>query len=360
VSSDRGREWVLYGATGFTGRLIVESALALGLRPVLAGRNEAALRQLAERNGLGYVRAAVDRDPELDRLLAGRKLVLNAAGPFSATAGPIMSACLRAGTHYLDIGGDVSVLEPQLRRAEEFRAAGLMALLAVGFDVVPSDFAACCAADGVAADEIHIGISCALSLSKGSSKASIEELHRGEMILSKSRLRKTDRSTRYATFDFGAGPRKCIAVTWGDLLTVPLSTGVDSVRVYFEASAEIRRMAALGRVIGPLARFGLFRKLLVALIDLGNEAGPSAATRASHSAIIVAHALCAGRLVGRCTVRTPDPYDFTAQAAAAAVRSVLAGSVRPGCWPPSAVLPRAFLSSLPGVQLIPDPGGTPA
>ena len=115
--------------------------------------------------------------------------------------------------------------------------------------------------------------------------------------------------------------------------------------MYFEASAEIRRMAALGRVIGPLARFGLFRKLLVALIDLGNEAGPSAATRASHSAIIVAHALCDGRLVGRCTVRTPDPYDFTAQAAAAAVRSVLAGSVRPGCWPPSAVLPRAFLSS---------------
>jgi short subunit dehydrogenase-like uncharacterized protein len=360
MSSNRGSEWVLYGATGYTGRLIVEAALALGLRPVLAGRDEAAVRQLAERHGLGYARAAVDNERELDHLLAGRTLVLNAAGPFSATATPIMSACLRAATHYLDIGGDLSVLEAQFPRAEEFRAAGLMALLAVGFDVVPSDFAARCAADRVAADEIHLGISCPLSMSKGSSKASVEELHRGQLILSKSRLRKVNAATRYATFDFGAGPRQCIAVTWGDLISVPVSTGVDSVRVYFEATADIRRMAVLTRFVGPLARFALFRKLLAALIDMQGEAGPSAVTRAHQSATIVAHALRQGRVVGRYTVRTPDPYDFTAQAAAAAARSVLAGSVRPGCWPPSAVLPRTFLSSLQGVQVIPDPGRTPA
>lgn len=360
MSDERASEWVLYGATGFTGRLIVESALGLGLRPVVAGRDEAALRQLADHHGLAYARAAVDSEAELDRMLAGRALVLNAAGPFSATAGPIMSACLRTRTHYLDIGGDISVVEPQLLRAEEFRAAGLMALLAVGFDVVPSDFAAHCAADGVGADELRIGISCALSLSKGSSKASVDELQRGELIMSKGRLRRTDRSTRYATFDFGAGPKECIAVSWGDLLTAPLSTGVDSVRVYFEATAEMRRAATLGRILSPLARFALFRKLLVALIDMGGEAGPSATTRASHSAAIVAHALRDGRLVGRCTVRTPDPYDFTAQAAAAAVLSVLEGSVRPGCWPPSAVLPRTFLSTLRGVQMHCDRGTTPA
>lgn len=358
MSGEHSNEWVLYGATGFTGRLIVESALALGLRPVVAGRDESALRQLAERRGLAYVRAAVASETELDRMLEGRALVLNAAGPFTATAGPIMSACLRTRTHYLDIGGDISVLEPQLLRTEEFRAAGLMALLAVGFDVVPSDFAAHCAAEGVAADELRIGISCALSLSKGSSKASIDELQRGELIMSKGRLRNTDRSTRYAKFDFGVGPKECIAVSWGDLLTAPLSTGVDSVSVYFEATGEMRRAAALGRILSPLARFALFRRLLVALIDMSGEAGPSPATRASHSATIVAHALRDGRVVGRCTVRTPDPYDFTAQAAAAAVRSALEGSVRPGCWPPSAVLPRTFLLALDGVQMNCDQGAT--
>ncbi len=358
MSSARAGEWVLYGATGFTGRLIVESALALGLRPVVAGRDESALRQLAESRGLACAHAGVDSEAQLDRMLAGRALVLNAAGPFTATAGPIMSACLRTGAHYLDIGGDISVVEPQLLRVEEFRAAGLMALLAVGFDVVPSDFAASCAADGAGADELRIGISCALSLSKGSSKASVDELPRGELITSKGRLRKTNRSTRYATFDFGAGPRECIAVSWGDLLTAPLSTGVDSISVYFEATSEMRRAAALGRFLGPLARFALFRKLLVAMIDMGREAGPSPATRASHSATIVAHALRDGRLVGRCTVRTPDPYDFTAQAAALAVKSVLEGTVRPGCWPPSAVLPRTFLSTLPGVRMTCDRGAT--
>lgn len=360
MSGDIGKEWVLYGATGFTGRLIVESALALGLRPLVAGRDESALRKLSEPHGLAFARAAVDDPYGLDRAFAGRALVLNAAGPFGATAGPVMSACLRTGTHYLDIGGDISVLQPQLRRDEEFRAAGLMALLAVGFDVVPSDFAASYAADAADADQIHIGISCALSLSKGSSKASIDELPGGELILLQSRLCKTDSSTRYATFDFGAGPKECIAMTWGDLLTVPLSTGVDSVRVYFEATPEIRRAAALGRLLAPVARFALFRKLLVALIDLGGEAGPTAATRAANSATVVAHALRTGRVVGRCTVRTPDPYDFTAQAAAAAVRCVLQGSVRPGCWPPSAVLPRDFLSTLQGVQVVTDHGTPPA
>src|SRR5436190_20715637 len=67
------------------------------------------------------------------------KAVLHCAGPFAHTCRPMADACVQAGVHYLDITGEVAVVEGLVTRSGAAQAAGVMLLPGVGFDVVPSD-----------------------------------------------------------------------------------------------------------------------------------------------------------------------------------------------------------------------------
>ena len=95
--------FLLYGANGYTARLIIDLAKTFGLTPVLAGRNAAKVQSLADKYGLMYRIADLNDALVLDALLVDVSVVLHCAGPFSKTAAPMQQACLRTGTHYLDI-----------------------------------------------------------------------------------------------------------------------------------------------------------------------------------------------------------------------------------------------------------------
>src|SRR3954468_5063229 len=127
---------LLYGATGRTGTLIAEEAVARGHRPVLAGRDPDRLRKLAERLDLPWVAGPVT---EISQLLGDSRLVLLAAGPFGATAPAVLRACLERGVHYLDIANEIPVVEAALAADEEAPRRGISVLPAVGFGTVASD-----------------------------------------------------------------------------------------------------------------------------------------------------------------------------------------------------------------------------
>ena len=101
---------VLYGAGGATGRLIIEAALAKGVPVLLAGRSPASLSELADRHNLPIATAGIDDPSGLAALAARGSILLNAAGPFAATALPLAQAALAAGTGYLDVSGEVDSL----------------------------------------------------------------------------------------------------------------------------------------------------------------------------------------------------------------------------------------------------------
>ena len=130
---------LIYGAYGYTGRLVVGEALAAGLRPILAGRDPGALAAMAAQHGLDHSVASPSDPGALDAALEGVGVVLNCAGPFIHTALPMVDACLRLGVHYLDITGELTVFEALAARDAEARIAGVSLLPGVGFDVVPSD-----------------------------------------------------------------------------------------------------------------------------------------------------------------------------------------------------------------------------
>src|SRR6478735_2470141 len=105
------RSVLLYGATGYTGRLIIEEAIQKGLPIIIAGRNQQSVSELATQYNLPYRVAELSNPDQLDTLLKGITVVLHAAGPFAITAEPMIHACIRNKVHYLDITGEIAVFE---------------------------------------------------------------------------------------------------------------------------------------------------------------------------------------------------------------------------------------------------------
>ena len=103
--------FLLYGANGYTGVLLARYSAEYDLHPILAGRREEVIRQLATKLNYPYKVFDVNDAAALLTALREVKLVVNAAGPFDRTARQIIEACLQTGTHYLDVNGDISVFE---------------------------------------------------------------------------------------------------------------------------------------------------------------------------------------------------------------------------------------------------------
>lgn len=107
---------LIYGATGYTGRMIAEQATSAGLNVVLAGRNHVKLQELASELKLQASVFTLDDADGLAQELQSVSVVLNCAGPFAQTAEPLMKACIQLGIHYLDITAEINVY----RLAESF------------------------------------------------------------------------------------------------------------------------------------------------------------------------------------------------------------------------------------------------
>jgi len=116
----------VFGAYGHTGRFVVAELRKRGFTPILSGRDAAKLKEAGNVHPGSEVRvASVDDPASLDRALSGAMTVINCAGPFIDTAGPVIDAALRASIHYLDVAAEqAAVLTVFERFASAARDAG--------------------------------------------------------------------------------------------------------------------------------------------------------------------------------------------------------------------------------------------
>jgi short subunit dehydrogenase-like uncharacterized protein len=340
---------LLYGASGYTGGLVARAAAA-SLPLVLAGRDPSRLSALGEELARPVRGAAVDSPAALRDALDGVAVVVNAAGPFSSTARPIVEACLDARVHYLDISGEVDAIELVSRYDRAAREAGVMLMPAVGFDVVPSD----CLAARVHrrlpdARRLRIGLSGLDLVSRGSARTILEQLGRGVRVRHNGELTTLPEGLLEGVFDFGGGPRAATCVSWGDVVTAAHTTGIPNVEVYFEATQAVRAFQLLGRSVGLFPPAAALSQLWTRPFAERQPEGPTAAERGSRRAVIVAEAENAAghRVASRAS--TPEVYTFTSACASAVAARVLAGEVEPGFQTPGRLFGEAFIESLDGV-----------
>lgn len=126
---------MIYGAAGHTGRMACAHATALGLQPIIAGRNEAVLAGLASELGRPHRVFALDDSQAVDRGLSGVAVLLNCAGPFMHTAEPLMRAAIRAGVHYLDVAAEMDSYRLAETLDDEAKRSGVMLMPGSGGSV---------------------------------------------------------------------------------------------------------------------------------------------------------------------------------------------------------------------------------
>jgi len=146
--TNRDFDLVLFGATGFTGRLVAEVMAqhggGEGLRWALAGRSLARLQTLRDELGLAADHPLITADAAdagaLQRLVARTRAVITTVGPYQRGGEPLLAACIAAGTHYLDLCGEPAWMAVMIRRHDaQARARGARIVFSCGFDSVPFD-----------------------------------------------------------------------------------------------------------------------------------------------------------------------------------------------------------------------------
>lgn len=342
---------LIYGSYGYTGKLITAQVLQQGLSPILAGRDADKVRAQAQAQGLAYRAFSLDDSQALDSALREVDLVLHCAGPFVHTFRQMAEACLRTGTHYLDISGEIPGFEALAALDQEAKSAGVMLLPGAGFDVVPSD---CLSAhlkhQLPSATHLRLFIRGVRGgYSRGTAISAIENLQRQGMIRREGKLVQVPPAWKTVEVDFGRGPVRLVSVGWGDVSTAYYSTGIPNIETYMAFPASAIRMMHLMRHIGPLLYNRPAKSLLKGFLKLQPE-GPSDEQRRQSFSLIIAEARDdSGRRV-RARLRTPDGYSLTALTTVAIAQRILKEDFKPGFQTPSLAYGADFILEFEGVE----------
>lgn len=345
---EKQMDWMIYGAYGYTGELIAREAVRRGYRPVLAGRSRAKVEALAGELGLEARHFDLDDAARLDAQLAGCELVMHCAGPFSATAAPMMEACLRARAHYLDITGEIPVFEHAQTLNELARSAGVVVCPGVGFDVIPTD---CVAAALKAAlpDATHLalGFDTRSSMSPGTAKTSIEGLAQGGKVRRDGRIVQVPLAYRVRRIDFGDGEKPAMTIPWGDVSTAYHTTGIPNIEVFVPGSPDMIRGARFANLIRPLLGLPWVQRQLKARIGR-KVTGPDDGKRAESGTWVWGEARNARgeRKVAR--LRTVNVYSLTVTGALAVIGYLMQMRPAGGAYTPARLLGPDLVTSLPG------------
>ncbi|KFN45848.1 saccharopine dehydrogenase family protein [Arenimonas metalli] len=345
-------EWMIYGANGYTGRMMVEEAVKRGLRPVLAGRSAATLEPMAKQHGLPVRAFALDDPQALRSGLNGIGLVLHCAGPFSATCAPMLEACLDSGAHYLDITGEIDVFAHCHAQDARARDKGIVVLPGSGFDVVPTDcLAAQLKRELPGAESLVLAFEAGGGPSPGTAKTSVEGLGKGGRARIDGRMTRVPLAWKTRTFERDGEQRFAMTIPWGDVYTAYVSTGIGNVEVYMGVPPGTAKKLRRLRLLGPLLGLGPVQSMLKKQVEK-RVRGPSDATRGKTGCVVWGEARDAAGHELKRRLRTPNGYEITVTAALGIVARLLDGPVpKGGYYTPSALMGADYVLSLPGVSL---------
>jgi len=342
------RAWLLYGANGYTGELIARAAAAAGEQPILAGRNAGAVTALAQELGLPSRVFALDDPAALRSGLDGVSVVLHAAGPFTATAAPMIEACLHTGAHYVDITGEIAVFELAFAQHARAQAAGVVLCPGVGFDVIPTDcVAAALAAALPGVTTLALGFDSRSAPSPGTARTSLQGLGQGGKVRRGGRIVDVPLGAEVRRIDFGAGEKLAMAIPWGDVSTAFHTTGIGDVTVYMPVSS---RMLRLVRALERLRRLpgASWLGLQLGARLRGVVQGPDATARAATPTWVWGEARDARGRTVRARLRTANGYDVTVHGALAAVAHLRKRRGPGGFFTPARLLGPSIAEQLPG------------
>jgi len=344
--------WMLYGANGYTGQLIAREAARRGWQPILAGRSRERILPLASELGLeARVFDLADR-AQAALALKGIRLVLHCAGPFSATSGLLIAACLTTGTHYLDITGEIGVLEHAHEQGEAARVAGIVICPGVGFDVIPTDCVAAKLQSALPnATHLALGFHSGSALSPGTGKTLLESLANGGKVRKDGRIVTVPLAHKTRRIDFGDGETLAMTIPWGDVSTAFYTTRIPNIEVYTFATPALVMAARTANHVRRLLGASLVQRHLKRMFDKILK-GPSGKTREATPAYVWGEVTNEAGQVKSARIMTANGYSLTVSGALAVVEHLMQREVRGGAYTPATLMGPDLVVQLPGSRIL--------
>ena len=352
----------VYGATGYTGRLVAAELARREVPFIVAGRNQEKLEALADSlagDHMPEVRPVPTSDSRgLVDLFDESSAVIACAGPFSLHGEPVLAAAVEAGTHYLDTTGEQNFIRlgfdvygPKALRK------GSAVIPAMGFDYVPGDMLAALTAaaldDGQVPDKVRLGYHAPFQPSQGTMRSGIEMIKGGDVEWRERALRPASQSVPRPDFDFGdgLGVQKMMHYPSAEHVTVPTHLTVRTVETALTVASfapnplSQKVMPTFTRGLGLAMRTPL-RQLMSRAIAAMPE-GADEESRRSENFVISCRVSSATQTV-QGTLTGTDVYGITAamivEGAIRASRGEVGGA---GALAPAAAFdPADFLSGL--------------
>jgi len=348
----------VYGATGYTGRLVARELQRRGLDFMLCGRDASKLRALAGELADPDVRAAGVNDRDALRHAFGDcAVVINCAGPFTLHGEPVVRAAVETGTHYVDTTGEQAFMKLVTDRYDEpARAAEVAVVPAMGFDYVPGDLLCrLVAREHEPVEELRLAYAVsAFGASRGTVRSTLEIAKGGDVVWENGAWQPAGPGPMRSSVVFPEPFGRQVAAKYpcGEIVTVPRHTRVRTIvaRVAVSTMAPVGPLASLlpplMAGIGVALRTPVRSALHAAMMALPE--GPEEDARRAARFLVVAEAIGADGRSGRGAVTGSDVYGLTAVTSVHGA-SLLAdsGYDRSGVLSPaSAFDPVAFLNDL--------------
>ncbi|MFV5471806.1 saccharopine dehydrogenase NADP-binding domain-containing protein [Acinetobacter baumannii] len=340
--------WIIYGANGYTGELIAREAVRQGLKPTLAGRNKAKVEALAQELGLGYKAFGLDNVDAVSEQLKGFKLVMHCAGPFSATSKPMMEACIKAGAHYLDITGEISVFELAQSLNSQAEKADVVLCPGVGFDVIPTDCVAAALKEALPdATHLALGFDSRTGFSPGTAKTSTEGMAEGGKIRKNGKITTVPLAHYVRTIDFGDGKKSAMSVPWGDVSTAFYTTGIPNIEVFVPAFPKMIFGAKMLNYVRPVLKINAVQKFIKSRIEK-TVVGPNEELRAKVPTYVWGEARNSRGEIKTARIQTENAYSLTVNGSLAVVNYLLNNTVKGGTYTPAKLMGYKLVTELPG------------
>jgi short subunit dehydrogenase-like uncharacterized protein len=328
---------VLFGATGYTGRLVADGLVERGVRPVLAARGRERLEAMAaELGGLETALADV-ADPASVRALVERGDVLvTTVGPFSRWGAPAAEAASSVGAHYIDSTGEPAFIRAVFERhGAVAQRSGSAMLTAFGYDWVPGNFVGALALDRAGAEAVRVDIGYFVSgkaaMSGGTMASTVGAIADPSFAFRDGAVRTERGAKRVRGFQIGSKKRDAVSVGSSEHFALPrVAPQLREVNVYLgwfgPLSRPMQVMSLAGKLPGAQT---VFSAVLGRVTKSSSGGGPDAEARSKSGSRIVGEASDAeGNLLSRVLLRGPNGYTFTGDMLAWAAHQASAGALQ--------------------------------
>ncbi|MEQ9468417.1 MAG: saccharopine dehydrogenase NADP-binding domain-containing protein [Ekhidna sp.] len=341
---------LIYGAYGYTGRLIVEECLKQGIKPIIAGRSPEKAMTFANKKGLEYDVFEVTEREKLEKWLKRGDVVIHCAGPFIHTAKEMVQGCLATNTHYLDITGEFQVFDLIKEYGEKAKQRSIMLLPGAGFDVVPSD----CLAKYLhtklpSATDLKLAfVSKGGKLSKGTAKTMIENMGDPQTRRRDGDYEGVPMGKSILDVDYGEFKQISMGISWGDISTAYHSTGIPNIEVFSGTTeqqiSKVRKTLRLSFML----KSKVVKNFLIRQLDKRPD-GPKEKRR-KESNMYLWGEVSDGNQTIEARLLTPNGYTLTALTSVMIAQKILTGDFKAGFQTPSTAYGEGLIEEVEGCR----------